>query len=330
MSPQAQSNPQLHVAIDAVRCASGVCRAVQGTLVRADTLRKKDASPVTVADFASQAVVCRYLEEAFPDDAVVGEENSAALRADAQAGVRQVVRDHVATALGEAVEEDQVLRWIDRGVVESFDGLDRYWTLDPIDGTKGFLRGGQYAVALGLIERGQVVLGVLGCPNLRDGQGVLLAAERGCGAAVYSWDAGATAGESVRVDEITNPKESRLCESVESGHSSHGKAARIAAELGIARESIRIDSQAKYATVACGEASIYLRLPVRRDYREMIWDHAAGVIAVEEAGGRVTDLDGQPLDFSRGRRLEANRGVIATNGPIHAAVLDAVARVSGP
>jgi 3'(2'), 5'-bisphosphate nucleotidase len=88
---------------------------------------------------------------------------------------------------------------------------------------------------------------------------------------------------------------------------------------------VRVDSQAKYAIVAQGEASIYLRLPTRRDYREKIWDHAAGSIMVEEAGGRVSDVTGRPLDFSRGRRLEDNRGVVATNGPIH----DAVIRVVG-
>ena len=40
------------------------------------------------------------------------------------------------------------------------------WALDPIDGTKGFLRGGQYAVCLALIKDGEPVLGVVGCPNL--------------------------------------------------------------------------------------------------------------------------------------------------------------------
>jgi 3'(2'), 5'-bisphosphate nucleotidase len=48
---------------------------------------------------------------------------------------------------------------------------DRYWTLDPIDGTKGFLRGDQYAIALALVEHGEVVLGVLGCPNLPNPDG---------------------------------------------------------------------------------------------------------------------------------------------------------------
>ena len=88
-----------------------------------------------------------------------------------------------------------------------------------------------------------------------------------------------------------------------------------------------MDSQAKYAAVARGDASIYLRLPTRKDYQEKIWDHAAGVAVITQAGGRVTDITGSPLDFTRGYTLAVNRGIIATNGAIHDAVVDAVRRV---
>ena len=84
-----------------------------------------------------------------------------------------------------------------------------------------------------------------------------------------------------------------------------------------------MDSQAKYGIVARGEAEIYLRMPTRADYREKIWDHAAGALIVEEAGGTVTDIMGRPLDFHHGRELSANRGVIVTNGRCHARVLEA-------
>ena len=86
----------------------------------------------------------------------------------------------------------------------------------------------------------------------------------------------------------------------------------------------RIDSQCKYAAVARGDASIYLRLPTSAEYREKIWDHAAGAIVVEEAGGTVTDVHGNALDFSCGRKLENNQGIISTNGRFHAEVVDAV------
>ena len=87
---------------------------------------------------------------------------------------------------------------------------------------------------------------------------------------------------------------------------------------------MRLDSQAKYAAVSCGDASIYLRLPRSSTYREKIWDHAAGACIVEQAGGRVTDLNGDRLDFTCGERLDKNRGVVATNGILHEQVLRAV------
>jgi 3'(2'), 5'-bisphosphate nucleotidase len=119
----------------------------------------------------------------------------------------------------------------------------------------------------------------------------------------------------------------RFCESVESGHSDQDSSAKIASLLGITAEPYRIDSQCKYAAVARGDASIYLRLPTRADYREKIWDHAAGKFVVEQAGGVITDVTGAPLDFSRGTTLAANSGVVATDGRFHAQVLDAVARI---
>jgi 3'(2'), 5'-bisphosphate nucleotidase len=316
----------LEAAVDAVRTAARVCRAVQERLVRPETLEKRDKSPVTVADFASQALVCARLFEYRAEDPVVGEEDASALREDAQAGLRAAVAERVGGELGAQADEERVLSWIDLGSAKA-EG-PRYWTLDPIDGTKGFLRREQYAVALALIEEGEVVLGVLGCPNLpsNGGVGALFSAVRG-GPAWMSplWDVEAPA-QMVRVGTPASAADARLCESVESAHSDQTESARIAALLGIRTEPYRIDSQCKYAAVARDDASIYLRLPTRPNYQEKIWDHAAGSMVVEAAGGRVSDIDGRPLDFTRGRTLEKNRGVVATSGSIHDEVIDAVRR----
>jgi 3'(2'), 5'-bisphosphate nucleotidase len=90
-----------------------------------------------------------------------------------------------------------------------------------------------------------------------------------------------------------------------------------------------MDSQCKYAAVARGDASIYLRLPRDSSYRETIWDHAAGAIVVREGGGRVSDVHGEPLNFGTGRLLRLNKGIVATNGVLHREVLRAVASVLG-
>ncbi|MEL7087879.1 MAG: 3'(2'),5'-bisphosphate nucleotidase [Planctomycetota bacterium] len=321
---------ELEVAVAAVRAASRVCRGVQADLVTAATLEKKDKSPVTVADFAAQAVVCAALKAAFPGVPVVGEEDSKDLRPrdgeDAAAELRAKVAAHA------GMSETDTLDAIDHGGFDPAPGIKQdqpgessggtYWTLDPIDGTKGFLRGEQYAVALGLIENGRVVLGVLGCPNL-DG-GLLMTAVRGEGAKRLPLDGEGVDGETVNVSAVAEAARANFCESVESGHSDQDASVKIAAALGITAEPYRIDSQCKYAAVARGDAAIYLRLPTRPGYREKIWDHAAGMLVVEEAGGTVTDVRGQALDFSLGRQLENNRGVIATNGKFHAQVVEAV------
>ena len=227
----------------------------------------------------------------------------------------------------EGASASTVLDWISVG---SADGsTDRYWTLDPIDGTKGFLRGDQYAIALALLVDSQVRLGVLGCPNLPNPDGsrgaIFLAVDGSC----VAWFGASADAQPVAVAAPATVSEARLVESVESGHSNQDDSALIALALGLTTEPYRIDSQCKYAAVARGDASIYLRLPTRADYREKIWDHAAGMFVVEQAGGRVTDVTGAPLDFGHGARLEHNRGVVATDGRFHDEVLAAVQHVLG-
>ena len=314
----------LATAVAAVRSAARVCRAVQERLVRPEALEKGDKSPVTVADFASQAIICAELERALPRDPVVGEEDADTLRHESS--LLAAVIERVSEQRGAAASGEQVLAWIDRGTAAAT--APRYWTLDPIDGTKGFLRREQYAIALALIERGRVEIGVLGCPNLPldGGLGALFTAVRGEPTRMQDlWKPDAPS-RIVSVAKLERADQARFCESVESGHSDQGESARIAEDLGIKSEPFRIDSQCKYAAVARNDASIYLRLPTRADYREKIWDHAAGSLVVECAGGRVTDSDGAPLDFTVGATLANNRGIVATCGSIHDEVIAAVRR----
>ena len=316
------TNPEIKFAIDAVRSASLLVKTVQTEMVT-QALTKDDRSPVTVADFAAQALVGYLLEEAYPKDALIGEEDSAALREPAELATLDRITAFTARFAAGATPA-LVCNWIDRG---SADSAERYWTLDPIDGTKGFLRGNQYAVALALVYDGQVQVGVLGCPELSlDGiEGCLLAAARGQGTWLASLEEGADFHQ-VQVSQQANPSGARLLRSFESGHTNVSQIDVLADELGVAAEPVRMDSQAKYGVLAAGGGEIYLRLlsPSRTDYREKIWDQAAGSIVIEEAGGRVTDLDGKPLDFTKGRTLAANRGVCATNEVLHEKILRAL------
>lgn len=312
-------NSKKQVAIEAVLKAAELCQQVQSEMVSTDAIQKSDRSPVTVADFGSQALICKAIGEAFPADIIVAEEDAESLRQNSTLLDR--VTDYVKRFVKGKVLNRNVSEWINRG---SGEISKSFWTLDPIDGTKGFLRNDQYAIALAWIVDGEVALGILGCPNLPhrlddpDSQrGCLFVAVRGEGTTIYTTK-GKFLGEA-RVSENA----SRLAESFESTHGDSDTHTKIANKLGLNKPPLQIDSQAKYGIVARGEASLYIRLPnpAYPDYRECIWDHAAGLIVVEEAGGKVTDANGKPLSFLSGRRMTENRGVVATNGTLHGQVL---------
>jgi 3'(2'), 5'-bisphosphate nucleotidase len=315
--------PESPVALAAVRAASLVCRAVRRDFDERLAVSKEDRSPVTVADLAAQVVVSLALAEALPDDPLMGEEDAAQLRAD------PVIADGLARAVREVrpgLDATAMAAALERGRDAGGPGR-RWWTLDPVDGTKGFLRNEQYAVALALVEDGKPQVAVLGCPNLptSDGTGIgcLFLAERDGGAFEIALDDPAAMPRAIAVDGDPDVTHARYAESLEAAHSDQGVSARIAATLGLAGTPVRMDSQAKYAVVARGEASIYLRIP-RGGYQENIWDHAAGLLIVEEAGGIVTDMDGRLLDLTTGRRMTANRGIVASPAVIQAAVIEAV------
>ncbi len=314
-------------ALAAVTEAARLSRRIQQELVL-QALSKEDRSPVTVADFACQAVVAHMLEGSFAVDPLVGEEDSRSLRRPEEAGRLEKVAHYAGQVFPGALKED-VLAWIDRGCAEP---AGRFWTLDPIDGTKGFLRGQQYAAALALIEDGEVVVGALGMPNLNtrmeeehEGAGSLIVAVRGEGAWVVDPDSGQRS--RLKVSGRTHPAEIRVLRSYESGHTNVSQIDVFVEKLGITHPPVRMDSQAKFAVLAGGRGELILRLlsPSRPDYSEKIWDQAAGSIVVEEAGGRVSDLAGQPLDFTQGRELRANTGVLVSNGVLHEAALAVLA-----
>ncbi|HOJ68350.1 MAG TPA: inositol monophosphatase family protein, partial [Candidatus Hydrogenedentes bacterium] len=133
------------------------------------------------------------------------------------------------------------------------------------------------------------------------------------------------------VSRCADPARARLLRSVERGHTNEAQIEQIARRLGVRAEPVLMDSQAKYVSLAAGAGEILLRLlsPDRPDYVEKIWDHAAGWIVLTEAGGKVTDMNGLDLDFTHGRLMRANKGLLATNGILHDAVLQVTRQVTG-
>lgn len=364
-SSPAQYDLERAIAISAVERASSLTDKVFRNLVTADTVTKKDKSPVTVGDYSAQAVVNAILGSHFPDDPIVGEEDSKDLQKPESESLRKQIFSLANEALQNSAQEcpavadaeeskpseqalgnrelteKELLAAIDRGSAEG-GAKGRCWALDPIDGTKGFLRGGQYAVCLAFMVDGVVQVGVMGCPNLphdassakpkegefgagekRSDLGTLFIAVRGQGAYQRPLQGGKE--ERITMRQISSLSEASFCESVEAGHSSHGTNARIAELLGITASSVRMDSQAKYASISRGDGDVYLRLPVGDgSYQEKIWDHASGSLLVEEAGGKVSDISGKDLNFAVGRTLRENRGVVASQKELHSKVIEAV------
>jgi 3'(2'), 5'-bisphosphate nucleotidase len=159
----------------------------------------------------------------------------------------------------------------------------------------------------------------LACPAFEEG--CLFVAIRGQGTQRISLQTG-------EIERLNRSAIFRLTESVELSHGNPELQRAIAKSVGLTAPSLQIDSQAKYGAIASGHAVLYMRLPwlEKPDYRENIWDHAAGAIVIEESGGCVTDMDGNPLNFSLAAQLIENRGIVASRGDIHAKVLASIAQ----
>jgi 3'(2'), 5'-bisphosphate nucleotidase len=318
---------------ETVTLAARVARSVQQDLAAVRTVIKDDRSPVTVADYACQAIVSASLRDrlgaAFAASELVGEEDASFLRRASSAAYRAATLSAIRRVRPE-IDEPRMLDLIDAAAAAPTQ--PQFWTIDPIDGTKGFLRGQQYAVALALIEAGTPTIGALACPNLpraleapldhADPVGTIYVAARGEG--VEEHPCAGSLRESprklARVSPLGNQR-IRCCASVESGHSSVSDTDRLLGYLDASREVLRLDSSAKYAVVARGQADAYLRLPTRQDYIERIWDHAAGMVVASEAGCVVSDIRGRDLDFGQGRGLARNAGVIVARPDAHQRII---------
>ncbi|XP_057499844.1 PAP-specific phosphatase HAL2-like [Actinidia eriantha] len=364
---------ELEVAVRAVQMACLLCQRVQDNLVSKNNGQvhsKDDKSPVTIADWSVQATVSWVLAETFGSEnvSIIAEEDVQALSKTDAAGLLDAVVTTVNTCLTEAprfglpgpvvsLGTSEVVKAISR--CNSIGGpIGRFWVLDPLDGTLGFVRGDQYAVALALIEDGEVVLGVLGCPtyplkkewlSYHNGyhriiskltpptsesweRGCVIYAKRGSGKAWMQpllhgdqklvWP---NSARQIQVSSIDNPALATFCEPVEKADSSHSFTAGLAHSVGLRNQPLHVYSMLKYAVIARGHAEVFMKF-ARAGYKEKIWDHAAGVVIIQEAGGVVTDTGGRPLDFSKGIYLEGlDRGVVACAGAkLHEKIIGAV------
>lgn len=226
--------------------------------------RKDDDSPVTEADRTANALIVGGLGAAFPDDAILSEE----LPDDGSRLAR-----------------------------------DRVWMVDPLDGTKDFIRGRDgFSVMIGLLAGAAPVLGVVYQP-IGD---KLYFATRGQGAFLVR---GGGAPERLHVSDLRDPAQIRMVAS-----KSHRTETidRVRAELGISDELNVGSVGLKLGLIAEGLRELY----VNPAGHSKLWDACGPEAILVEAGGRLSDVRGAPLDY-RGRELGNSRGLIASNGILH-------------
>ena len=311
--------------ISAARQAATLCRDVQQRYFvthREMVAEKAGAEPVTIADYGAQAILCRAVSLAFPQDAIIAEEGAEQFSALISETDQAEIAALIGVVLGEPVTVAQVIGWLDYGQSRQ---AERTWVIDPIDGTKGFIQMRHYAVAIGLLIDQQVRGGVMATPGYL-GKGAIFFTRDG-----RAW-VETLSGEGIRqihASQRTDPASLIALESFEKSHASQELMAEVRQLAGYGTATIsRIDSQEKYAQVAAGDADMYLRLPRITSTRpHSSWDHAAGVGLVQAAGGIVSDVDGSPLDFSHGKTLAANKGMIVANPKIHARLVEAAMAV---
>ena len=338
---------ELHIASLAIQRASLLTKNVLSTLTPTTPISKPDSTPVTIADFAAQALLISAIHATFPSDSFVGEECADVLRSNASlcSKVWDLVRSthledrECEQLLASPKDVEEMFTIIDLGGKGIGGRLGRVWMLDPIDGTATFLRGEQYAVSLALCVDGKQVVGVIGAPNLRldDGRvreesvdrlgfGLMLSAVKGQGAWIREMGRGSL-GVERRIERRTGG-ELHFVDYTPNGTWWHDGVRQAAERLGAKYPGTEVwSSHIRYVALIVGGGNAYVRIPVKRNTASYVWDHAGAQLIFSEAGGKVTDLEGKEIDFGAGRDLSNNWGMVAANEDVHAEILKVVREV---
>jgi 3'(2'), 5'-bisphosphate nucleotidase len=318
-----------------------------------NTNTKPDDTPVTIVDFAAQALLTSAVHAVFPQDQFIGEENANALRDAAE--LRQRVWGLVSSVHLDDEESDALLARpasieamldaIDAGGSGQGGRKGRIWMMDPLDGTAAFLKGQQYAVSLALVENGLERVGVVGCPNLPlgtarieeevvdgDGYGVMLSAVRGRGTLMRPMGTGALRDATELLVLRDGPEDLRVLHIVDSSKGNVWRQQRlrdIAAHVGTVYPGTDLwSSHMRYVALVLGGGDIQLRIPGGPQPSHMyVWDHAGLQLILTEAGCVVTDLSGRAIDFGAGRELALNNGVVAAMRRVHGRMLEILDKI---
>ena len=267
---------------------------------------KQDHSPVTVADLASQIYIISKLKDIFPEDSVIAEESFSTIVNLSNEKLIQSCYNELNLSLEPDFKE--LLNY--RGVPSP-----NQWSIDPIDGTKGYLKGLSYAIGIGLISNRVKLFSIIGVPNYRENQAAIFYAKKGRGTSVAY---GESEFSSVIVSDKKNINDYTLCHSL---HYDEPWVLKLANILGI-KKFVQIDSMAKFCMIADGSSDLYIK-PMARD-RSFIWDFLPGDLLVTEAGGVVTDLMGNVPEYINEKCVISTPGLLVSNGRSHKEIIEVI------
>ena len=303
-----QYNRELKFAIDIVRKASIITEWFRKKGIESFSFKKSDQSPVTLADFASQIYLISQLREYFQDDQIIAEEeNIEFIDLKAENLIKQCFEELNLINL-EILKEN--IRYHGKSSV-------RQWTIDPIDGTIGYQKGLSYAIGVGFMIESNPKICAIAVPNYNEKALAIFSAEKNQGAQVSF---NKNVFKPIKVNFNEDIRNIRLCHSL---HYDQPWVLNFAQEIGI-RNFIQIDSMAKFCMVADGTADLYLK-PLDPEH-SFTWDFLPGDLLVREAGGSVTDLNGERLKFKERKCLWTKPGIIASNSRLQKKIIELIKR----
>lgn len=264
--------------------------------------QKKDKTPVSVADLASQIYIIERIKNSFPQDQIIAEENNIDLLDDSM--ISKIKRVYQSLDIDiENLRENLIYRG---------KKSNRQWTIDPIDGTMGYKKGLFYAIGIGLMVNSIPKIAMIASPSINGKGNNIFKAEENRGA----WSSkNGLSFKKITVSTQKSIRKSKLCRSLHFDL----ELTRMFIKTAHIEDTKGIDSMLKFCLVANGKFDIYLR-PVKRSF--MSWDIMPGDLLVREAGGEVTDFNGSTLEFKDDRVLLSNGGFIATNKYLHKKALN--------
>jgi len=265
---------------------------------------KQDKTPVTYADLATQIFIISELKKGFPNDQIIAEEEGSLIDENSKKIFKKCFKD---------LNID--VKSIKDTVNYRGGPSERQWSIDPIDGTQGFVEGLSYAVGLGFMVNSNPKVCAIAVPNYNEDGLAIFTAEKDQGArASY----GGKDAISIYVSVQTEIEKIRMCHSL---HYDKPWVMEFAEKVGI-KQFIQIDSMLKYCMVADGSADLYIK-PLDPEHT-FTWDFMPGDLIVREAGGKITDLKGAPLKFKLNNCIFTAPGYIASNEILHEKILNLI------